>query len=265
VSAFERLFGVDFSGGAAAHRAIWIAEGVRDRDRVKVLRLERAAERFGVRSGAAAHEALAAFIGETTGALFAIDVPFSLPAPLMTADWPSFARTYADRFADADAMRAWATGEAEALAGRKELKRACDAEAKTPFAAYNLRLYRQTDAAIRRLAAPLMGRAAFPPMEAGPAGAPAVIEACPASALKARDAYRPYKGRGAEMRARRAEIAAGLAERLDLAGGIAEAAEADVGGDALDALLCLEIAARADPSDFTPRSEAERLEGRVWF
>ncbi|MEL6365501.1 MAG: hypothetical protein AAFR11_11755 [Pseudomonadota bacterium] len=262
------LFGVDFSGAKAADRAIWIAEGERVGNRVAVRRLTNARERFGVRTGRDAHQALAALIaGSGAGALFAIDVPFALPAPLNPANWRDFVSSYAERFADAEAMRAWATAEALRLAGARELKRETDREAKTPFAAYNLRLYRQTDAAIRAVAAPLLGRADFPPMEPVGGGRPVVIEACPASALKARGLYHPYKGdpRSEVLRAARSSVLDDLAGRLDLPDAVRRAALDNPGGDALDALLCLDISARADPAQFTPRSDVEQREGRVYF
>ncbi len=257
---FERLFGVDFSGAKRADRTIFIAEGVRRGEAVEVVSLQSAGERFGVKDGAAAHAALAELMRESRDALFAVDVPFSFPAALMPEGWRAFADAYPARFEDADAMRAWAREKAPS-----ELRRATDLEAKTPFAVYNLRLYRQTDAAMRRLVAPLAGDVTFAPMEPPAADGAVIVEACPASALKERGLYRPYKGRSEEARAQRAALLDDLESRVALSAATRKEALTDIGGDALDALLCLEIAARLSPADLAPREEADRIEGRVYF
>ena len=70
-----------------------------------------------------------------------------------TSVWRAFVEGY--RWANADQMREWARGQANAAGSgggsSSEPKRVCDVAAKAPFAPTNLRLYRQTHAASNSL------------------------------------------------------------------------------------------------------------------
>ena len=65
-----------------------------------------------------------------------------------------------------------------------------------PFAAYNLRIYRQTFYGVRDVLAAAVARqaAAVIPMQEYAANKAWIVEACPASTLKSLGVYRPYKG-----------------------------------------------------------------------
>ena len=159
---------------------------------------------------------LAALVGYITGlgdAVVGVDVPFGLPEPLIgAADWLDFIGTFAERWPDPASFRAGC----RAAAGGRELRRRCDAEARTPFCPYNLRLQRQTWHAVAGVRAPLVldGRAAAAPMQTAVRGKPILLEACPASFLKNRadGLYKPYKGKTSAHRKQRRVILAALIE-----------------------------------------------------
>lgn len=154
----------------------------------------------------------------------------------------------------------------------KELKRLTDIEARTPFSPYNLRHYRQCYHALRGLALPL---AQDPRSTVWPqrAMAPLVdgltlLEVCPASWLKRRGWYAPYKGRDPvflvvkERWLSAIEAAYGLtwqnpADR--------SAVLVDSGGDGLDSLLsALSLLPYATGQVALPDlSDQQRLEGWV--
>ena len=81
--------------------------------------------------------------------------------------------------------------------GGKESKRSCDVTAKTPFAAWNLRLYRQTWHSLVGLYAPLLAASAVTvaPFQRDDGKRPRLAEICPASTLKRLGLYGSYKGR----------------------------------------------------------------------
>jgi len=265
-----RSVGVDFSAARDAGRRIWIATLEIDRDGSTLIDLRRGLDLPG---GALEREdaivALRSFLAEQTDAVVGIDVPFSLPAPLIDEeDWPAFLRAYAGRFADAEAFRAAMLDRA----GGRELKRRTDRDARTPFSAYNLRLYRQTHHALRALLAPLIieGRATGAPMQEARDGLPILIEACPASTLKRLDLYEAYKGRGEEKASVRERILASLsaAGRLRASSSDERVIVEDAGGDALDAVVAALASARVAREPERLRvadGDPARLEALVYF
>lgn len=262
----ERVAGVDFSGARQAGLNIWIAEGRATPKGVKIDRLSRATDLpCGGRDFYPAMTALVAHLGSLGDTLIGLDFPFSLPKPLIEQrSWTAFVKAFARNHETSDAFRA----DCRARSDGPELKRRTDTEARVPWCAYNLRLYRQTWAGIRHVLAPLVasGNAHAVPMQVPVEGVPALAEICPASVLKREGLYAPYKGRGDGPRNGRDTILKALVERdalRPLPGALRETVLANSGGDALDAILAAVAAARID--DPAPRDALDRIEARVYF
>lgn len=242
------MFGIDFSGAADAGRRTWIARGTVPPGGPPAVQECRSADSLpgsGPRREAAL-EALRSLIGRERGAVFGLDVPFGLPAPLAAAPgWEEFVTSFPERYREPEGFRRACL----ASAGGVELKRAADRAARTPFSPYNLRLYRQTFFGIREVLAPLVrsGAARALPMQAPDPGKPWLLEVCPASTLKRTGLYQPYKGRDPARRAARRRILESLEGRGELAPlppEVRRAAVEDPAGDALDSLLAFLAAAR---------------------
>ncbi|HKI99417.1 MAG TPA: DUF429 domain-containing protein [bacterium] len=262
------IVGVDFSGAGQAGRKVWVTLAQPAGDNLRVTDVRRAA---GLPGGAAARTpalaALVAWLRAMGPAAVGLDFPFGLHRSLVPErSLRAFVAAFRAHYADAQAFRV-----AMRAAGRSErdLKRACDLEARTPFAPHNLRVYRQTWHGIAEVLAPLCAAGAcLLPMEPPQPGRLWLLEACPASALKARDWYHPYKGRGATHREARAELlrrveAEGVAVPRSRRAALLDDAE----GDALDSVLCTWIAWRAvrDPAALLPPLSAEHgVEGYVY-
>jgi hypothetical protein len=262
----KRVLGVDFSGANDAGRKIWIAEAKRGRDnRLTLTDLRPAADlpNSGV-APAVAIAALARHIIREADTIVGCDFPFTLPKQVMDAPWEAFVLNFPQRFADPDSFRAWALHRADG----REIRRAADREAKTPFNSYNLRIYRQTWWGIAHLINPLLkaGEAIVRPYQPLPrVPRPILIEACPASSLKAIRFYPAYKGRnGAHRQQRRAVI------RKLIEIGVLEAPSRrlqtilldNVGGDALDALIA--AVATAHAAIETEADPDQRIEGIIY-
>lgn len=266
---FDAFVGVDFSGARDAGRRIWIARGRADGDRLVIDGVAPATDLpGGGLAPEAAWPALRAAIAGARGALIALDMPFGLPlAVVAETDWGGFVAAFAARHAGADEFRA-----AMCAFGLGEAKRRTDVETKTPFGGWNVRMYRQTYAALAHVLAPLVAADAVrcAPMQPPAPGKPVLIEVCPASTLKHAGLYFPYKRRGAEGAAARAAILDGLAARgavAPLPAGLRAVVQADPGGDALDAVIAAASAfkARDDAGLATPRDAREAIEGRVFY
>jgi hypothetical protein len=266
VSLRTQVAGVDFSGARVAGKNIWIAEGTVTSEGVKIKNLTRAADLPG---GAIAFDAamiaLVDHVATLTDHVVGFDFPFSLPANLITQDtWPSFARSFAVDYTTPEQFR----DHCREQTGGREFKRATDTEARVPWCAYNLRLYRQTWAGIRHILYPLVEQrgARVIPMQKPSKGKPLLAEICPASTLKAEGLYVPYKGRGDGLRAARADILRSVTRRGLLSpvrGKLRETILENTGGDALDAVLSAIAAARIDTAN--PRNDLDRIESRVYF
>jgi hypothetical protein len=263
----QTIHGVDFSGAADAGRRIWIADGTLA-GAVLTIAACRPAEALPG-GGHARTEALAglcAYITRHNRGLFGLDFPFSLPAEQIDApDWLAFARQFADRYPDADSLRRAHGGQG------RELRRRTDRAMKTPFAAANLRMYRQTYYGIRDLLTPLAlaESARILPMQAHSDGLPSLIEVCPAVVLRRLGLRLPhYKARGEHGLHQRAHILHTIS-RLGVTladGSLSERLLHNSGGDALDSVLAAfgtaqafragALAQAVDPTD--------ALEGRVY-
>lgn len=258
------VFGVDFSGALQAGRKIWIARGLAAGTTLEITSCTRAAELpNSTADRAQSLQALRSLIAGTT-ATFGIDVPFSLPLGLLDElPWEQFIGEFAVRYPTADAFRAACV----AAANGRELKRQTDRATGTPFAAYNLRLYRQTYYGVSELLAPLIlaGQARGLPFQLQNAQLPSLVEICPAATLKREHLYRPYKGRGPALRLARAQLLAALTPRFGLmmSAGLREQLLTDHEGDALDSVIAACAVARS-LGDLPPRDDRERREGRVY-
>jgi hypothetical protein len=211
----ERVYGVDFSGARDAGRRIWLAEGeIRD-GRLRVERCYPAEELpESGRNREAALGALRRLIAASPGAAFGLDFPFGLPLPLVEelGSWEAFVRSFPAAYPTADTFRQ----ACRAQRPNGELKRRTDRETRTPFSAYNLRLYRQTYYGIGEVLSPLVrdGTVCVLPMQARCSGRAWVLEICPASTLKwAGLPAQQYKSKTELGRRTRAAILAGSRRR----------------------------------------------------
>lgn len=262
----KRVLGVDFSGANDAGRKIWIAEGKRGRSqRLTLVDLRPAADLpdSGV-APAVAIASLVRHIVRENDTIVGCDFPFTLPKVVMDAPWETFVANFPQRFTDPHSFRSWALRRADG----REIRRAADRDAKTPFNSYNLRIYRQTWWGIAHLLAPLVRTGAaivrpFQPLPSTPR--PIVIEACPACLLKRIPFYPAYKGRTGQHRAERKAI---LRKLVDLGSLTAPMPAVErllldnSGGDALDAVIAAIAAAHADiAAEPTPD---QRIEGIIY-
>ncbi|WP_162914900.1 DUF429 domain-containing protein [Desertibaculum subflavum] len=213
--------------------------------------------------------ALRAHLAAARDAAIGADFPVSLAAALIgDGGWQRFVAGFPARFADPESFRAWCAGQVD----ERSARRACDREARTPFAAHNLRLFRQTWSGLAHLVGPLVadGLVAVPPLTVASPDRAWLLETCPASALLHLGLREPYKGREPARRAARRRILDALVDRAWIdapARRLRDAMVADNGGDALDAAIAAAAAARAiaEPSNLLPRDGAESIEGRVYF
>lgn len=236
----SRVYGVDFSGARDAGRKIWIAQASVHRDGLSIERCASAATLLGVvPQREACLSALCAWIACEREAVFGIDFPFGLPAPLLeTASWEEFISAFPKRYATPQHFRS----ACYATTSGREVKRLTDQENGTPWASYNLRLYRQTFYGIAALLAPLVSQAAVSvlPMQYAREDRAWLIEICPAATLKRHDLYIPYKGREARHRRARRDILEAVQRLAPLRFADAMMQDAiieDADGDALDSVV----------------------------
>ena len=263
-SAARRIFGLDFSGARDAGRHAWLAEGRPSPAGLEILSCRPIAELPGSaveRTSALA--ALRAYIAATPDGIFGCDFPFSLPrAHIEASSWADFI----GGFLHADALAFYT--HCRRISGGREPKRAIDVESKTPWCAFNIRLYRQSYHGMAELLRPLViGREALVlPMQAPARELPWLIETCPASALKHLGWRGGYKGAGFKD-ARRQILqrlsAAQLLARLPRS--LQERVVEDMGGDALDSIIAALATARALGDIDAGDSGGDVLEGRVYF
>ena len=266
----DRIVGIDFSAAAAAGLAIWIAEAHLDADRVRIESCRPAAALpASHRDRDRCLPALVAHIGQLRRAIIGCDFPFSLPATMIEApDWRAFALAFGARFPTAQVF----LEDCRRRGRGREIRRACDRDSRVPFAAYNLRIYRQTYHGIRDFLAPLVrdGLAVVRPMEMADGERPWVVETCPASTLKHADLYPSYKGTSAAAREARRRIVRGLARSgllSPLSPSLQRLAIENTGGDALDSMIAAAATGRAYQAGAFIQTVAphEHLEGRVYY
>lgn len=267
----ERFVGIDFSGASRAGDSIWLAEASLQGDVVQIEEC-RPASRLPA-SGSAREQCLPAlvdYIGRQQGVLVGCDFPFSLPERMIGAStWRQFVLQFGKRFPDSDAFLA----DCRRRGNGREVKRVCDRHSRVPFAAYNLRIYRQTFHGIKDVLAPLVARngACVLPMQAPRPGRPWIIETCPASTLKRLGLYMSYKGADAAHRAARGRIIDGLSDKklmARLGTSLARVALDNTGGDALDSMIAAAataLAYRIGEFDEDRTTSLDRIEGRVYF
>jgi len=266
----DRIIGIDFSGAEKAGEAVWIAEGRIDGTRVRIESCRPASDLPG--SGPERSPCLTAlveFIAQQN-AVIGCDFPFSLPSSMLDGEgWREFALGLGDRFACAEDFLA----DCRRRFNGREVRRACDHASKVPFAAYNLRIYRQTYHGIRDVLAPLlrMDGAIVLPMESLRADRPWVVETCPASTLKHLGLYCSYKGRAGTARVARRQILDGLTRSGQLAPlstALRRLATENHGGDALDSMIAAAATGRAYEAGVFSEplvNPSELVEGRVYF
>jgi hypothetical protein len=267
----RRVVGVDFSGAHDAGRRVWIAEARPDAGRRLHVTACRPAAALpgGGRARAGALAALRGFVARPGPVVVGLDFPFSVARRLIRERrWRDWIRAFAARFPTAEAFRA--AGLARAGGAEARTRRRTDLAARVPWAPVNLRLYRQTYFGIRDVLGPLVAarRVAVLPFERPRASVPWLLEVCPASALKRRDLYRPYKGAGTARARQRATILAALADDgVSLAPAVGAAARGDAAGDALDSVVAAVAAwdAVRDPARLAAVARAaDPLEGWVY-
>lgn len=260
------LYGVDFSGAADAGKYLWIAQGRSNQDHLTIESCFAVAE-FPTASAErdAALAALRKFIAQARDGVFGLDFPFSLPQPLLRYEtWADFAGAFPDDYPTPDQFRE----HCRKLTSGRELKRQTDRESATPFCAYNLRMYRQTFYGMRDVLAPLVraGAARVLPMQTIVADKALLLEVCPATVLKRRGLYMPYKGK--RLHDVRAQILDTLCARepLHIPPALRERLIANSGGDALDSVLAVlgTFHALRQPEKLANPTEPYRLEGCVY-
>jgi len=209
--------------------------------------------------------ALRDFLILQVDAAIGIDAPVSLGKALIgTEGWARFLGRFRADYPDPAVFRTWC---AAMVPGERAARRACDLEARTPFAAHNLRLYRQTWAAMFHLLAPLQGRLSVPPLTKAHAMRPWLLETCPASTLRHLGLREPYKGPGEAKRLARGRILEAFldAERIAAPKALRQRMLADEGGDALDAAIAAATAAKVVELGLAPAAHDELIEGRVYY
>jgi hypothetical protein len=263
-SAERRIFGLDFSGAVDAGRRAWLCELGSRVEGFAVLSCRPVAELPGGGiERAPALAALRAFIVGAPAAIIGCDFPFSLPrAQIAAASWTDFIAS----FDHADAAAFYA--HCRRLSGGREPKRATDVESKTPWCAFNIRLYRQSYHGMAEVLRPLVvaGKAVVLPMQAPHPNLPWLIETCPASALRHFGWRGSYKGPGLSDQRRRILKAlreAGLITAI--APSLATRVVEDPGGDALDSIIAALATARALRNLTTGLGGGDELEGRVYY
>ncbi len=262
------ILGIDFSGSVNAGQKIWIASGRAEGAALVIEECFRGeALPDSGRDRTRCLAALRSFIRPLRDALIGFDFPFGMPRELIAGQrWGQYVRSFSDRFATPQQFRAACLTGAQG----RELKRLTDREAQTPFSPYNLRLYRQTYYGLSEVLAPLVRdrSACVLPLQKERSGMPRLIEICPASTLKRRKWYQPYKGKSLAHRQARARLLRSLQrEGVSLASPLEPIVLADPEGDALDSIIAAWATYRAQAliAQGADRAQAiYRLEGHVY-
>ncbi len=249
----QRVFGVDFSAAKDAGQKIWIAAGAIADCKLRIECCAPAVEWLGETDRDPCLAELRDLLARQNDSACGLDFPFGLPAALTEADsWEAMLAGFACRYADAEAFR----DACRRAANGRELKRATDRKAKTPFSAYNLRLFRQTFHGLRDVLAPLVAEnaVAVPPMQCPRPRVPWLIEICPASTLRCDSRFagkgldKGYKGREIKHAEKRQRVLSALEETGALVvteRALKEQIVDQPGGDALDSVIAAYATARA--------------------
>lgn len=267
--AFERVFGVDFSGARDAGKRIRLTSATARGQQLHIdscLCAEDLPD--GARERDAALKALRKYLAGVGEGIVGLDFPFSLPQDLMCEQsWERFLSHVKARYPTPEAFRT----ACYQMANGRERKRRTDVETRAPFCPYNRRLFRQTYYGIREVLAPLVEeeRARVLPMQPPMPGKLLLLEICPASTLKHHYIYPSYKGPSVDQRQARVKIMEWLQERgvcftPEL---LREWAMQDVEGDVLDSVIAAWTAHRVAASvvaGWKTEEEVYRIEGRVY-
>ena len=270
MTAWSRVLGIDFSGAKDAGNKIWIAEAIVNANGIEIESCMPVRKLPGGASDRdSALQVLVEYLAEQSGSLAGLDFPFSLPARLIRErNWKDFISTFPQCYPSPEFFRINCT----ARGGGYEIKRKTDLQARVPFSAYNLRLYRQTYWGIRDVLYPLITNDAVRviPIQTPCVRKPVIAEICPASILKREGLYCSYKGRGQELREARQYIMEQLIKRRVMrrpGRSILNQVLDNAGGDALDSVIATIGAARVimDLESMRARDVLDLVEGRVYF
>jgi hypothetical protein len=168
----RRIYGIDFSGAKDAGKKIWVAGGNIEGSALHIKECWRASE-------------LTCTGSERSMCLFALRK--------FITKWEKFILSFPENYSNDRDFRDKCRKDSH----NREIKRRTDVENKTPFSPYNLRVYRQTFYGIRDILNPLVQKKQVYvlPMQRRQCGKPGIIEICPASTLKKKNMYKPYKGK----------------------------------------------------------------------
>lgn len=161
------------------------------------------------------------------------------------------------------------------LFSKKDIKRHCDIQAKTPFSPYNLRIYKQTFFGMSEILKPLiiLNNSSILPFDEPEEGKNIVMEVCPASLLKIRKDEikwpQAYKGNKDIHRKKRSEILEFIENCLNINYSdptLKRQILEDPEGDALDSLLCVICSLRGlSYPELSMRNEFYTTEGFVYY
>lgn len=229
----EKILGIDFSGAQRPAKKIAIAAlNAVDLSITSCQTLEAVAGRN------ASYDSLVDIAGDAS--IIGIDAPLGFPAQLgFPIHFPDFISSFKKKFPDPESL--YEFGKTFA----REPKRESERLAAVPFSAFNLRLYRQTWAAISQVAWPLIENYDFSILGLPGKTGKQIIETCPASYWKkVADLPMPYKGKDSKHRKEREAKLAHLQKQAQLliTKDIKERAVFDQEADLLDAITCAYIA-----------------------
>lgn len=244
------IVGVDFSGGRAATRNVWIARLRPTSARAVLEELAPLAKFAG--NEATRDEALAALVSLIRSAdktVFGIDFPFGLPIELaaMGSTWKKQLDFICKFAGGAKEFGTWCVAQAKSLGGPMHIRRTTDGETRTPFDCYHYRIVYQTFHGMRDVLCALAkdkSTAILPfQYERFHDARRVVMEACPSSTLKRlRLPHQNYKEPTAKTASRakrrvRGAILAVLDLLVEMSAKQRETLLSNPGGDALDAVI----------------------------
>ncbi|MFA5110526.1 MAG: hypothetical protein WC443_03880 [Desulfobaccales bacterium] len=236
------IYGVDFSGALYAGRKIWISLAaitggvLHIRDCFRGLSLPNSGRKLQD-----CLSALVTFIASHRNSLFGIDFPFGIPQAMAETfgcdNWTGFIFSFPGKFNNPQEFQR----NCKEVFGKREAKRTTDKESHTPFAPYNLRLFKQTYFGITGILYPLLktGSARVIPMQEIIDDKPLILEICPRSTLvRERIADKKYKGKTKVNRENRQQILNRLMDRnVVIPKDLSRVIVADTEGDALDSVI----------------------------
>jgi hypothetical protein len=260
----REIYGVDFSGAKDAGLGIWVARGVNTEETLVIEECQRGDTLQGsAKDRETCLKALVSIIKEHPGAAFGFDFPFGLPAGLVAQEtWKSFILAFPRLYKSPDHFRE----SCFTRAGKREMKRMTEGKTGTPFASYNLRVYKQMYFGINEILFPLVVEDFIRvlPMQKPSAGKAWVMEVCPASVLKSLGLYNfHYKGKEKKHRLGRERILKSVEDitplRLEQSG-LEKRVLENHGGDALDSV----IAAAATYQTLRRKDLIAPKDGTLW-